>query len=299
VPSGATDVPRAILIAEKLLETLEEPFTVAGQPVEVGASIGIAIYPQHGDDAATLMGRADVAMYVAKQARSGYSLYTGEQDSPMRPLTLVTKLRSAIEQFELILHYQPIVDLQTGSPLRAEALVRWGHPRHGLIQPDDFIPAAEQSDLIKPLTLWVLNEALSQLQTWRKAGLDLGVTVNLSGRTLLDPEFPDTTRQLLETWAISPDLLTLEITERSMLAAAEDEAGGRFWDRLRVPGAPEASGAGRDQNRPLVRDGHGGQPRRRHHRAFHHRPGAQPGDSGRRGRGGKPGDLGTARGARL
>ena len=224
VPSGTTDVPRAILIAEKILETLEAPFPIAGQPVEVGASIGIAIYPQHGNDASSLMRQADVAMYVAKQARSGYSLYSGEQESSTRPLSLVTKLRSAIEQFELVLHYQPIVDLQTGSPLRAEALVRWGHPKHGLIQPDDFIPAAEQSDLIKPLTLWVLNEALSQLQTWRKAGLDLGVTVNLSGRTLLDPEFPDTTRQLLETWAIPPDLLTFEITERSMLAAAEHEA---------------------------------------------------------------------------
>jgi diguanylate cyclase (GGDEF)-like protein/PAS domain S-box-containing protein len=224
VPSGTTDVPRAILIAEKLLETLEAPFTVAGQQVDIGASIGIAIYPEHGDDATTLMGRADVAMYVAKQARSGYSLYTGEQESALRPLALVTKLRSAIEQFELVLHYQPIVDLQTGTPLRAEALVRWGHPSHGLIQPNDFIPAAEQSDLIKPLTLWVLNEALTQLNTWRKAGLDLGVTVNLSGRTLLDPEFPDATRQLLETWSISPDLLTFEITERSMLASAEHEA---------------------------------------------------------------------------
>ena len=224
VPSGATDVPRAILIAEKLLETLEAPFAVAGQQIEIGASIGIAIYPQHGDDATTLMGRADVAMYVAKQARSGYSIYTGEQDSAIRPLTLVTKLRSALEQFELVLHYQPIVDLKAGGPMRAEALVRWGHPRHGLIQPDDFIPAAEQSDLIKPLTIWVLNEALSQLHTWRKAGLDLGVTVNLSGRTLLDPEFSDTTRQLLETWTIPPEFLTLEITERSMLAAAEDEA---------------------------------------------------------------------------
>jgi diguanylate cyclase (GGDEF)-like protein/PAS domain S-box-containing protein len=224
VPSGTTDVPRAILIAEKLLETLEAPFTVAGQQVDIGASIGIAIYPEHGDDATTLMGRADVAMYVAKQARSGYSLYTGEQESALRPLALVTKLRSAIEQFELVLHYQPIVDLQTGTPLAAEALVRWGHPSHGLIQPNDFIPAAEQSDLIKPLTLWVLNEALTQLNTWRKAGLDLGVTVNLSGRTLLDPDFPDATRQLLETWTIAPGLLTFEITERSMLAAAEHEA---------------------------------------------------------------------------
>lgn len=224
VPSGTTDVPRAVLIAEKILAALEAPFTVAGQQVEVGASIGIAIYPQHGDDANALMRRADVAMYVAKQARCGYSIYTGDQENATRPLTLVTKLRSAIEQLELVLHYQPIVDLRTGSPLKVEALVRWGHPSLGLIQPDDFIPAAEQSELIRPLTTWVLNEALSQLHRLRTAGVDLGMSVNLSGQTLLDPEFPDTTRQLLETWATPPDLLTFEITERSMLAAAEDEA---------------------------------------------------------------------------
>jgi EAL domain-containing protein (putative c-di-GMP-specific phosphodiesterase class I) len=169
-------------------------------------------------------------MYVAKQAQSGYSISSEDQDGAAGPLTLVTKLRAAIEQFELVLHYQPIVDLRSGSPLRAEALVRWGHAKHGLILPDDFIPAAEQSDLIKPLTLWVLNEALCQLHALRKAGLDLGITVNVSGRSLVDREFPDTTRQLLETWAIAPRLLTLEVTEHSMLAGDEDEVLHRLHE---------------------------------------------------------------------
>ena len=229
LPSGMTDIPRAILIAEKILEQLERPFVIDGRPIEVGASIGIAIYPEHGETAGVLLRHADVAMYVAKRARSGYCLYGRDQEpEPERQLALVTKLRSAIEQFELVLHYQPIVDLRTGRPLRAEALLRWGHPKHGLVGPDDFIPGAEQSDLIKPLTLWVLNEALAQVHTLLKAGIDLGITVNLSGRNLVDPDFPDATAQLLETWGVAPGRLTFEITERSILAGEEDEALHRF-----------------------------------------------------------------------
>lgn len=229
LPSGMTDVPRAILVAEKILERLEAPFVIDGRAIEVGASIGIAIYPQHGDTGGALLRHADIAMYVAKRARSGYCLYGGDQEAePQRRQALVTKLRSALDQFELIVHYQPIVDLRTGRPLRAEALLRWGHPRHGLLGPDDFIPAAEQSDLIKPLTLWVLNEALGQVHTLKKAGIDLGITVNLSGRSLVDPDLPDATAQLLSSWGVPPDLLTLEITERSILAGEEDEALHRF-----------------------------------------------------------------------
>jgi len=225
LPSGATDIPRAVLVAEKILEKLDSPFVVAGREVEVGASIGIAIYPQHGDNAGALLRHADVAMYVAKLSRSGYCIYGRDQEAELKKQqALLTKLRSAIDQFELILHYQPIVDLRTGRPLKAEALLRWGHPKHGLVGPDDFVPAAEQSELIKPLTLWVLNEALAQLHTLGQAGIDLGITVNVSGRNLVDPDFPEAAGQLLQTWGVAPARLTLEITERSILASEEDAA---------------------------------------------------------------------------
>src|SRR5207245_5217360 len=121
------------------------------------------------------------------------------------------------------LHYQPIVAAVDGKPLKVEALVRWGHPVHGLLPPDDFIPSAEQTNLIKPLTAWVLNEALGQVHAWSKAGIDVGVSVNLSARNLLDAELPDAVEQLLRTWQGSPAQLGLEITEgRSGGSEAED-----------------------------------------------------------------------------
>jgi diguanylate cyclase (GGDEF)-like protein/PAS domain S-box-containing protein len=225
LPGGATDASRAILIAEKLLQALEPPFQLGEHTVEVGASIGIAIYPEHGEDATTLARHADIAMYVAKRAHTGYNVYTAEQGSypPARP-PLIAALGAAIDQLELLLHYQPIVDLRTGIPDSVEALVRWGHPRHGLLSPNDFVPAAEQTELIHPLTRWVLNEALRQAHEWQTAGVDLAVAVNLSGRNLLDPELAETITGLLQAWSISPEKLILEITERTTLTTEDFEA---------------------------------------------------------------------------
>ncbi len=220
VPWGATDVPRAVLIAEKLLQAVDKPLTIDDQPVAVTLSIGIAVFPQHADDADALMRRADVAMYTAKRARSGFSVYSADQEGSENSgrVPLIGKLRYAIDQFELVLHYQPIVSAMAGQPEKVEALVRWGHPSHGLLPPDDFIPSAEQSNLIKPLTAWVLNEALGQVHAWSKAGIDIGVSVNLSARNLLDDELPDAVAELLSTWQVPPEKLSLEITERSILA---------------------------------------------------------------------------------
>jgi len=225
VPWGATDVERAVLIAEKILQTLEKPFGIDDQPVNVDASIGIAVFPQHADDADALMRRADVAMYTAKRARGGFSVYSADQEGGENGerVPLVGKLRYAIDQFELLLNYQPIVSAVDGKPAKVEALVRWGHPSHGLLPPDDFIPSAEQTNLIKPLTAWVLNEAIGQVHAWAKAGIDTGVSVNLSARNLLDEELPDAVAQLLRTWQVPPEKLSLEITERSIIATeAED-----------------------------------------------------------------------------
>src|SRR5439155_510218 len=188
-------------------------------------SIGIAVFPQHAEDADALTRRADVAMYAAKRARSGYSVYSADQEGGENGdrVPLIGKLRYAIDQFELLLHYQPIVSTADGHPSKVEALVRWGHPSHGLLPPDDFIPSAEQTDLIKPLTAWVLNEALGQVHAWSKAGIDIGVSVNLSARNLLDDELPDAVAQLLRTWQVAPQLLSLEITERTIIAVEAEE----------------------------------------------------------------------------
>ena len=225
LPWGATDVPRAALIAEKILQAVNQPFSIDEQPVDVNLSIGIAVFPQHAEDGDALMRRADVAMFAAKRARSGYSIYSTDQEGGENGdrVPLIGKLRYAIDQFELLLHYQPIVSAIDGHPSKVEALVRWGHPSHGLLPPDDFIPSAEQTDLIKPLTAWVLNEALGQVHAWSKAGIDIGVSVNLSARNLLDDELPDAVAQLLRTWQVEPEKLSLEITERTIIAIEAEE----------------------------------------------------------------------------
>lgn len=244
LPAGATDTPRAILIAEKLLEALEPPVQLEEHTVGIGTSIGVAIYPEHGEDATTLARHADLAMYVAKRARSGYSVYAPDAASypPVRP-PLIAALGAAIDQLELLLHYQPIVDLHTGVPDNVEALVRWGHPKHGLLLPNDFVPAAEQTELIQPLTRWVLNEALRQAHAWHAAGIDLAVAVNLSARNLLDPELSETISSLLQAWSISPEKLILEITERTTLST-QDFAALRLLHDLGVRLAVDDFGTG-------------------------------------------------------
>ena len=220
LPTAALD--EAQQIADRLLQVLEQPFTLGGLQLEIDASIGIALSPDHGHDADTLLRRADVAMYVAKRGNVGHAVYTADQDqhSPMR-LAMVSELRRAIDQNELSLYFQPKVSLAAGSVTCAEALVRWQHPRHGLLGPDLFVPIAEQTGLIRPLARWVLDAALRQCSRWRHQGLDLAVAVNLSMRNLHDPEVVDTIRQLLTRWGIPPARLVVEITESSLMADAE------------------------------------------------------------------------------
>jgi diguanylate cyclase (GGDEF)-like protein len=208
-------------IAERLLQVLEEPFSLGGLQLEIDASIGIAFSPEHGSDADTLLRRADVAMYLAKHTGTGHVVYTAEQDqhSPMR-LALVGELRRAIDQNELSLHFQPKVSLDDGRVLCAEALVRWQHPRHGMLGPDQFVPVAEQTGLIRPLARWVLDAALRQCNRWRQEGLDLAVAVNLSMRNLHEAEIVDMIGELLGRWGIPPARLAIEITESSLMADA-------------------------------------------------------------------------------
>lgn len=214
-----TDTEGAILVARMLTAVLARPMFIEDQAFQVAGSIGIAVSPEHGDDAGTLLRRADVAMYVAKRDGSGHAVYKFDQDINSRGRhRLISDLRRAIEENQLVLHYQPKAELATGRILCVEALVRWQHPDRGLVPPDEFIPFAEQTVLIKPLSEWVLNAAVRQIRVWLDAGLNVEVAVNLSMRNLQDPDLPDTIIRLLSAWAVSPTKLWVEITESSLMA---------------------------------------------------------------------------------
>ncbi|TAN32301.1 PAS domain S-box protein [bacterium] len=214
-----------VATARKILASLEGPFAIADQMVETGASIGIAMYPVHGDDPSTLMRRADVAMYVAKRSGGGHAVYAPEQEAQtLRRSGLAGELRRSIPQGELVLHYQPQVTLATGAIHVVEALVRWNHPREGLMPPDRFIPMAEETGIIHPLTAWVLDSAISQLSRWLQDGLDVSVSLNVSPRNIEDHSLEDMVAQALGNYKLDPRRLTLEITEGVAMAAAAAKA---------------------------------------------------------------------------
>jgi diguanylate cyclase (GGDEF)-like protein len=211
--------PEAVIGAvERVSAALEQPFLLEGLPVAVEASVGIARYPDHGTDVDVLLQRADVAMYVAKESHATYAIYDGAQDdySPSR-LTLIGELRRAMEEREIVLHYQPKVDLRSSAVTGAEALVRWQHPERGLLPPSEFIPFAQHTGLITPLTEYILDAALRQCREWRDLGNPLGVAVNLSTRSLLDLTFPDRVAELIDKWELDASSLELEITETMIM----------------------------------------------------------------------------------
>ncbi len=214
---GST-VDGASIIARRLSAALDQPFTIEDRAFNIGASIGIALYPEHGTDGDTLLRRADVSMYSAKRSHAGHAVYSAALDynSPNR-MDLLGELRTAIEQDQMTLHYQPLVDFKSREVVRAEALVRWEHPRHGLVLPANFIPIAEQTGLIKPLSAWILNAAIRQARAWWDAGHRISMAVNLSAQTLHDPELVGTVIKYLERWGMPASCLKLEITENCLL----------------------------------------------------------------------------------
>ncbi len=213
------DADGAEALAERCARIFTAPFLLDGHALRVGGSIGVALAPDHGQDANMLLRCADVAMYVAKRRHSGHAVYAPAEDhhSP-RLLQLAGGLQQAILQEGLCLFYQPKVRLETGKVCGVEALVRWRHPEHGLIAPDQFIPLAEETGLIGPLTQWVLNRALLDCQKWRATGLNLPIAVNLSMRNVQDPLMPDLVSELLTKTGVPPGMLTLEITESLLMA---------------------------------------------------------------------------------
>jgi diguanylate cyclase (GGDEF)-like protein len=211
----------AVALARNLREELHRPFTYKDLDLEVSATIGLSISPGHGRDATTLLRRADVAMYAAKNTAVGVAAYGEDLDehSP-RKLTLVGELRSVIEHDGLELHYQPKVEMATGRVIGVEALVRWPHPVEGLVPPDEFVPIAERTGLIGPMTDLVLRRALAQCRKWQQAGHHLSVAVNLSARSLLDVDLVDDVARALTLSGVAPSKLVLEITETSVMSDA-------------------------------------------------------------------------------
>lgn len=198
---------------------LEPPCTLESLALNLGASIGAAIYPDNARDTYGLLNAADNAMQQAKTRGGGFQIIKARQplrDAEMHSLS--AELRSAIDNDQLILHMQPIVDIAADRVHGVEALVRWQHPRRGLIMPGDFIPRAERSGLIRDLSNWVLRRSLQYIASLRTAGWPLRVSVNLSARSLLDPDFPDVLAGLLAAYDVPSKYLTLEITEDTLMA---------------------------------------------------------------------------------
>ena len=212
-------------VAQKLLVALRQPFFVDSMQMLMDASLGIAFYPDDGHDSHAMLRSSDVAMYEAKRKGGGIAVYDRslDQNSPER-LGMLVELNQAVRDRQLSLHYQPKLDLRTGRPAGFEALVRWKHPRLGLLLPDSFLPLAELSETIHPLTELVLDMALSRQSEWRKAGSDSPVSVNLSARNLIDDRCLLTIGRLLEKYATPPGGLEVEITETSLMNDPEQAA---------------------------------------------------------------------------
>ena len=208
-------------MAGRLTSRIEEPFALEAVRAQIGASIGIAVCPDDALDAADLVRCADLAMYRAKVEGKQFAIYQEDLDGAANRLQLVEELRVAIEERQLELHYQPQVDLSTGEVAAVEALVRWIHPRLGSIPPLEFIALAEDAGLMRGLTALVLDEAMFQCATWRSAGRDLTVSVNISASDLLNPDFPDLVARLLAGYGLGPQALVLEMTETTAIADFE------------------------------------------------------------------------------
>ena len=215
---GTADSDTALQLSARVERAMERPFIVSGLTLEVEASIGIAVSPEHGDDVETLLRHADVAMYLSKETHHP-ELYDREHDhySPDR-LALVGELRRAIDERELVVYYQPRVELSTGAARSVEALIRWNHPERGLLGPGEFLPLAQHTGVVRLITRYMLDTALRQCRAWRDLGLDVNVGVNLFSRDLLDGGLPDEVGRLLAANGLEPRRLELEITEDTILA---------------------------------------------------------------------------------
>jgi diguanylate cyclase (GGDEF)-like protein len=208
--------------AERILGALDQPFQLDGMRIEIGGSVGIATFPRDGDRGGELLRCADVAMYIAKRTLSGYACYSRRSDvNSSTRLALGSEFLDAIEHGHLVLHYQPKIHIQSGKLTGVEALVRWQHPRYGLLPPGEFLPQIEMTDMIRRLSHWVIEAAAIQIGRWLEQGLHIVVAVNLSARNLVEVDLPDLIERVLERYGIPPELLEVEITETAMMVDPE------------------------------------------------------------------------------
>ncbi len=209
-------------IAKNIQQSMQTAFVVERLQVAVHTATGIVHFPEHGEDVDTLVQRAGVALYMARNNKEGYAVYDPSFDahSPHR-LTLMSELRHAFTRNELTLYYQAKVNVQTDSVYGAEALVRWNHPKHGFISPDEFIPMAERTRSIQQLSAWVIRQAFTDCAQWHQEGKDLTISINLSAKDLHDPELPDLIAGIQAATQVNPKWIVLEITEGSIMTDPE------------------------------------------------------------------------------
>jgi diguanylate cyclase (GGDEF)-like protein len=209
----------AINAANKVIESLKEPLHLEGHRLAVGASIGIALYPAHGVDPISVVRNAGLAMTEAKRNNSGCSIFAGSNPKEsLLEMSLASDLHHACDKGQLLLHYQPVISMETNQACGAEALLRWRHPEHGLVSPAVFIPVAERTGEIEQLTLWVLDSVLHQSHIWQQTGHALPISVNISAVTLHNPDFSDQVATLFRRWGVPVDRLKLEITESAIIS---------------------------------------------------------------------------------
>jgi diguanylate cyclase (GGDEF)-like protein len=217
-----SDAVGAESAGSRIAEALAQRFTVEGIELQIASSIGIALFPEHGQDAETLLQRADVAMYQAKVRRSGTEFYARERDMHTRErLQLIGELRDAVAHDRLSLHYQPKLDVGQGRIAGVEALVRWNHPVRGMVPPDEFIPLAEQTGVIGPLTDLVVDRALRQAAAWHARGLHLTMAVNVSATNLLEEGWTERVLDMIAGHGVRPDRVIVEITEDVLMTDPE------------------------------------------------------------------------------
>ena len=213
-----TDMERAVHVAQRLLAAIKEPLQIDEHLVEVGASLGVAMFPQHGQDELALITHSDAAMYEAKRQKLGVVVYQPEMgEGKSEAVALKGELRRAINEGEMVLHFQPKIDISSNSVSGVEALVRWQHPRLGLLYPDTFIGLAEMSGQIKPLTQEVLRLAMKQIQEWSSRGFAFPIAVNISAVNLQDKGFPESIAAMITEYEVPSHLLELEVTETAIM----------------------------------------------------------------------------------
>lgn len=229
-----TSEEHAILAAYKILRTMETPFTLAGQQMLVSTRLGVSFYPEYGKDTEKLMRQAKLAMHEATRSREGFAIYKADYDLFSQSQSeLQMDLHNALEENELLLYFQPVVNLVTGQIISSEALLRWHHGRKGLIPTEKLISMAENIGLISQLTMWVFNTALRQYASCHRAGFDISIAINVPASNLREPYFTDFVGQALRTWNVPPHKIVIELTETAIMEMEDQPKSMETLEKLK------------------------------------------------------------------